>query len=354
MAGGRTPGPTGIRTDPTLGDFDELRAFRAHKSRAPGPLGLKAKEGSPDAGDAGGGSSAASAASQVTVPGPLLPKISMPPFKNAGPSVHPALPQSCQAGQRFSAPPTQTTTGFLLSSAEVATRRADIASAVARAKSSRPLAAANLQHWSDSTGSELVMSTATFLDLNSRLSDLLSDTRAEFEKGIKARLADSKHQQGSLLPEGTVRFLQFRDGIRPSITGPGIAPDLAIAVGAYLAHSVIWVKANPPTTSGGFLGIGQTKTWKVDILRWCVQVMDSYDWNFGAKTPIPVDPSQIQNVPLPPAAIKTRTFGPITTVEIQDDYFRDLEVSGGGKSYLVYTEPFDAPKSFQVPFTISI
>jgi hypothetical protein len=353
MAGGRTPGPTGIGTDPAEGDSDELRSLSGHKLRFAGPLGLKAKE-SPDGGDGGGGSSAPVVGSQVTVAGPTLPRGSMPPFVNAGPSVHPALPPSCQAGQRFSTPPTQSTTGTLLSASEVATRRADIASAIARAKVTRPLAAANLQHWLDNTGSELVMSTKTFLDFNSSLSNLLSDTSTKFEQGIKARLANPKHPQGSLLPEGTVRFLQFRDGVRPAITGAGIAPDLAIAVGAYLAHSVIWVKANPPTTSGGIFGIGATKTWKVDILRWCVQVMDCYDWNFGAKTPIPVDPAQIQNFPLPPAALTIRQFGPITTVEIKDDYFRDLEVSGGGKAYLVFTEPFDAPKIFLTQFTISI
>ena len=349
MAGGRTPGPIGTQAEHPFGVCDEIWSIHGHKSRRPGPLGLKAKEGPPD-----GGSSTPTSGSQATAPAPNLPTVSMPPFVNAGPSVHPALPASCQAGQRFSVPRTQTTTGTLLSASEVATRRADIAAAILRAKVSRPLAATNLQHWLDNSGSELVMPTSAFLNPNSRLFDLLSDTRTEFEKGVRARLADPKHQQGSLLPEGTVRFLQFRDGIRPFITGQGVAPDLAIAVGAYLAHSVIWVKANPPTTSGGFLGLGTTKTWKVDILRWCVQVMDCYDWNFGAKTPIPVDSSQIQNLPMPANAVKILRVGSFTVVEVQDDYFRDLEVSGGGKAYLVYTEPFDAPRSLQTPFTISI
>jgi hypothetical protein len=100
----------------------------------PGPLGLDALPTDAKADLLVAGANAPGA--QAEVGGPPLPHpIALPPFKNAGPSVHPALPASCQAGQFFGVPLTQKKTkGKLLSPMEVTRRRADIAAAIGRAR----------------------------------------------------------------------------------------------------------------------------------------------------------------------------------------------------------------------------
>ncbi len=118
----------------------------------------------------------------------------------------------------------------------------------------------------------------------------------------------------------------------------------------------IWVKVTSATTSGL---IFKDTTYTVEILRWCVQVMDTYDWNVGAITQMLVPKSELANLALPPEAI---TIGPElprtgeVVVTLHDTYFRDLEVSGGGKAFLVYTEPFDAPssKGLRNPFVVKL
>jgi hypothetical protein len=207
------------------------------------------------------------------------------------------------------------------------------------------------------------MPARPFLNIDSRVPEFLSyETRDELEKVIVARLKDRKHQQGTLLPSssalgsvGPVRFLQYRSGIRPFITKPGVAQDLATALGAFLVHSAVWVRATVKSKSGGLLGLGQDITYNVEVLRWCVQVYDCYDWNLNSVTSIPVPVNEVKNLPIPrEAATITPGFAGHVVVTVKDQYFRDLEVSGGGKAYLIYTEPFAAPSSIAVPFTVTI
>jgi hypothetical protein len=292
----------------------------------------------------------------------------MPPFANPGPQCHPALPPSGLPGGHYGVPPgVQRTTGNLLAPAEVQRRRGLVQNAINQARATRPLAAANLQHWLDNTGGELRMSSAPFLNPESGLEAFLQNTvRRELEAGIRARLTNANHQQGSLQPPGVVRFLQYRSGTRPSATGGvaalitgrySVAADLSIAVGAYYIHSTLWVRARPnPAHSGGFLGLGQATTWTVDILRWAVQVYDAYDWNLGAQTAIPIPPGvSLQNQGVPLEALNVQNYpGGIRTATTRDDWFRDLEVSGGGRAYLIYTDPFPAPAAVMGPFTVRV
>jgi hypothetical protein len=363
MGGQRTPGP--VRGDLSAVVSGEAFVGLA-KSFRPGPIGLKFQskadelDSSPSQLKAKPGDEKDQA---VEVNGPPPPgPIFLPPFKNKGPDQHPALPKECQAGVFFGVPPTQKTQGIRLSAAEVAKRRADIASAIKRATTDKPLSAKNLQHWLDGTGNLLKMPTAPFQHVDSRVPEFLADNaRPAFEKGITERLKNAKHQQGSLLPSSTskgatgpIRFLQHRDGIRPFITKPGIGGDLATALGAFLVHSALWVRATIKDKRGGFLGIGEDTIFEVEILRWCVQVYDSYDWNLASSTPIPIERKKLKDLLFPPDAVSVTNLGDIVVVTIKDQYFRDLEVSGGGKAYLVYTDPFPALKSVTVPFTITI
>jgi hypothetical protein len=151
--------------------------------------------------------------------------------------------------------------------------------------------------------------------------------------------------------------MQYRSGIRPFITGPMPGKDLATAVGAYLAHSAIWVQATIKSKSGGLLGIGQDTTFEITILQWWVQVMDCYDWNVGAITPLLIDPADVADLPLPPAAVDDHGIVPADgrrLLVLKDQYFRDLEVSGGGRSYFVFTDPFQAPKGVMSPFQVTL
>jgi hypothetical protein len=202
--------------------------------------------------------------------------------------------------------------------------------------------------------------TKPFLDPSSKLAEFLADdARDKFEKGIKERLKDKKHSQGTLLPSsssegavGPVRFLQYRSGTRPLITNSGVGGDLATAVGAYYIHSALWVQAK--ITKSSWVPLSDT-TYEVTVLRWCVQVYDCYDWNVSAATPIPVPDSLVQNLAFPPEAVnKITSMGGFTVIQVRDKYFRDLEVSGGGKAYMIYTDPFPCPSSVAVPWTITL
>jgi len=328
----------------------------------PGPIGKDvALPRNPSNSKAKSGGGTRKTVAGPTPPGPLV----MPGLKNAGVSTHPALPTGALSGI-FSLPDNPGTSGDVLDAAEVTKRRADIAAAIAKAKTTRPLSAANLQHWLDNTGTLLKMSSSDFLQGSSKLpAEILNfKTRDAFEKGIKERLKNKNHPQGTLLPSGTsvgdkgsVRFIQFRDGDRPSITGSNPGADLATAVSAYLAHSAAWVQATIKSKSGGFIGIGQDTTFEVTILQWWVQVMDVYDWNMGALTPILVNPADVANIPLPPEALDDKGMVPGVSQRLlllKDEYFRDLEVSGGGKSYYVFTDPFPAPKSVMSPFQVTL
>jgi Papain-like cysteine protease AvrRpt2 len=303
-----------------------------------------------------------------------LPEISppnailLPPYKTMpGPSGHPILPETCPSGGFYGDPPTrrQQTTGTKLSSAEIALRKLEIEQAIAAAKVDRPMSAINLQHWLDGTGKELIMSTAPFLKIDSNLpAFLFDDAKPAFKKGCIQRLENKSHPQGSLLPsvlrpgnKGPTRFLQYVSGTRPSSTATPLSMDLATAVGGYNIHSAIWVQATFMKSTGGIIGIGSKDEFEVEILRWCVQVYDVYDWNVSGigQTPFPIETTKLSSLPLPRGSMTVQNLpGGISVVTIKDQYFRDLEVSGLGKSYLLRTDPFSAPKSVTDKFEISI
>ncbi len=136
-----------------------------------------------------------------------------------------------------------------------------------------------------------------------------------------------------------------------------MSSDLSTALGAFNVHSAIWVQATYTGSSGGFIGIGKDDNYDVQILHWCVQCYDVYDWNVTgiASTPFPMSVADAQKIKLPPDAYTvTPLGGGMVMVNLKDSYFRDLEVSGGGRAYLVRSESFEAPSSVTGSFGIKI
>jgi hypothetical protein len=249
------------------------------------------------------------------------------------------MPTSCERGRIYGIPDTiSATRGTVLSPSVYADAMSGVAAAIAIARSEGLVYAAdNLEHWQNGTGSIKYMPVRPFFDPLNRLDEMFIDKHIPaFERGIASRVRNRSHPQGPLLPAGTTRFLQFRDGIRPRITAGGFpirANDIGIATGAYQCHSVMWVRAR---RSGS--------RYRVDILRWCAQIFDSYDWNVGGipLTDIPVSDSTYASLP---SSVRSRVvnYGAIRTIRVDDEEMRDIEVTGTPRSYLVYTEPFEVP-----------
>lgn len=308
----------------------------------------------------------------VDAPVPIL----YPSVRNMpGPDKHPQIVQECLTGAFYGDPPTrggQSTSGSILAPAEAAAKKAMIELALVFAAPQRPLSATNLRHWLDGSGTPLVMPSAPFQNVDSEVPTFLASTaRDAFEKGITARLKDRKHPQGTLLPakldpgnKGPVRFLQYESGPpSPSATKGGIATDLFTAVGSFNVHSVMWAQAAYVKSEGGVFGIGSDDVFDIDILKWCVQIYDVYDWNFSkAKppfTPFPLDDAQfatfLQKVKLPMDGVRVqKLFSNINVVFVADSLMRDLEVSGIGRAYLIRSEVFEAPGSVRGKFTIKV
>jgi hypothetical protein len=206
------------------------------------------------------------------------------------------------------------------------------------------------------------MGSAPFLDASVGLADHLMDNhRPRFEDGIEARLSNRSHPQGSLLPQGTTRFLQYMDSMRPDVRAPAgggsmpVTTDLAFALGGFIVHSAIWVRVTQ--VAQNLLGSDE---YTVEVLRWCVQIYDSYDWNLGDTTAIPIPDWAMAGSPPIPREFLVRgnlpeflNIGGYTFYRLRDDIFRDVEVSGGGHAFLIYSEPFSAPSSVTGPFTVS-
>ncbi|MGH6613675.1 hypothetical protein [Sphingomonas sp.] len=320
-----------------------------------------------DAGTNGGdgGSSAGSVGQKRTLPElPMPGPFAFPPADNMpGFAQHPALMATCPTGQFFGDPPTRKheTGGTVLTPNEAIQRQNDIIKAIAGANAQRPMSAAHLQHWLDGSASTVVMSNAPFKKADSGVPSFLAGTvRNKFESGCRDRLKNKSHSQGTLLPpaltpgaKGPVRFIQWRDGIRASAID---TPDLFTAVGMFNIHSAAWVQATFIKHEGGIPIIGGgDDVFEVEILHWCVQIYDVYDWNVTAQTPFPVEDADLGKLTLPPGAVTVRSVGAgMSVVMLKDSYFRDLEVSGIGRAFLVRTEPFEAPSSARGKFTIKI
>jgi hypothetical protein len=219
------------------------------------------------------------------------------------------------------------------------------------AQPERPRSVRFLNHYISASGQILRMQPTDFLnEPSTRFSEFLRNIALPaLEQGVRRRLRDPNDPQGTLRT-GQIRFIQHRDGIRPSATGGTYGPssvgsDMATSLGAYYIHSAIWVQAHQR---------GE-RLWTVNILRWYVQVYDWYNWNSGQDAYIPVPSSRIRSLPQPPwQEVRISNYGLFKVITTRDDWFRDLEVSGGARSYLVYTSPFEAPNEYRRPLQITL
>lgn len=298
-----------------------------------------------------------------------LPKpepIAFPSLKGiVGPAGQPSLPDCCPAGNFFGDPPTRnrSTSGVVLSTTDVARRRQLLAMAVSQVAADRPLSAANLQNWLNGRSATMVMASAPFLAYESGTTQFLArDARNKFTTAITKMLQDRNDPHGALLPDaltlgamGPVRFLQFEDAVDPLTFGSIRTSDLHTAVGRYNVHSAVWVRAvyrGKETTTN-------KDKFDVQFLRWCAQAYDVYDWNADATaiTPFPLSDAQYSMIEkmgdLGAGAFLTKAlFGP--TLTVNDRWLRDLEVSGGGRAFLVRSEAFEAPRAASAPLSIIV
>lgn len=290
-----------------------------------------------------------------------------------GPDKHPPLPASCPTGAFYGDPPTrrnQPTRGRLLSANEAATKKAILDTALAYAKARLPLAAENLLHWLGGTGTTKVLAADLFKKVESEVPTFLHEkARNAFEKGITERLKNPNHPQGTLRPatltpglKGPVRFVQHVDGVQPSIFSDA-SRNYQGALGGFNIHSVLWAQATFIGHKGGIIGIGGDDVFEIEILKWCVQIYDVYDWNNTSNVPL-IAPFTITNaelkvlltkVKLPIDGVRIQTLGFNTNaVFIADRLLSELEVSGVGRAYLIRSEAFEAPATARGKFTVKL
>jgi hypothetical protein len=240
--------------------------------------------------------------------------------------------------------------GKLLPDPEVTRRRQQVQEAINRSRPTYPLAAKNLQHWLDNTGRNVTMPGSVFQKPDSGFPAFLeSKHRPAIEGGIRNRLALPASDPRSLQPPGVTRVLTWCDSMRASPQAAGTERDLSIALGGFTVKSWVAVRARPtPSGTSGLRGRRE-----VEVLSWRVQICDRYKWFTAGVAPIPIPTAQLQQVPLPPDALQTMgSAGGITFIAVRDEWFKDLEASGGGRQYEVYSEVFDAPASIRSNFVL--
>jgi hypothetical protein len=238
--------------------------------------------------------------------------------------------------------------------------------AIARSKGYN-LAADNFQHWLNGTSSTKVIPATYFVDEKSGVPSFLAkdsnysepkDKGAlrAFKEGITARLRDSNHPQGTLRPaslvkdaKGPIRFLQFENGVTPSLIED---LDLFLGLGSFYVHSVIWAQAT---------WLGQSDGFSVEILKWCVQIYDVYDWNAGKDIAVPITNKEESDIkkefPQLPNGVTIELLIPVlgpTVLKIKDNVMRNLEVSGIGRAYLIRSETFEAPPKARASFKVKV
>jgi len=271
----------------------------------------------------------------------LIPSLSAAPFGN----------QDCLLEHSCSVSAATPVSGAPLSAAELASRRQQVQQSIDRARATYPVAAGNLQHWLDNTGSTRILPGATFQAADSGVPAFLEHGQLSqeahldmFHDGIQRRLSASDPE--SLLPVGTRRVLRYCNSMRASPVGTGVEGDLSIALGGFTVKSWVTLSARQVSSS-----IPLVTQYQVSVESWRVQVCDRYDWIAGAlaQMPIPLADSELVTIPFPPDAVQI-TPAPVpgySTVRLRDNWFRELEAAGGGRQYAVYSEIFDAPANLR-------
>lgn len=271
----------------------------------------------------------------------LVPSLSEAPHGN----------QQCLLEHSCSVSASTPVSGAPLSPAEVTTRRRQVQLAIDRSRATYPIAAGNLQHWLDGTGSTRILAGSIFQATDSGVPGFLESGQLsqyghleKFQEGVSRRLNASDPE--SLLPVGTVRVLRYCNSMRAFPTTGAIGADLSIALGGFTVKSWATLRARQVTSS-----LPLVTQYQVTVESWRVQVCDRYDWiaNAVAEMPMPVADAELGEMPFPAEAVQVTSIPGTghSTVRLRDDWFRQLEASGGGRQYALYSEIFDAPANLR-------
>jgi hypothetical protein len=276
------------------------------------------------------------------------------------------LPLQIQRQQDICTLPTEVISGDKLSQEELEDRRKKIQEAINGTKGIYPLAAANLQHWLDNSGTDrrLSLSDVNFASEDSGVPRYLRDVHRERIalkdkgnniQGITRRL-DRGHPE-TLYPAGEERVypkrvLRWQETMRPEleregVRSPGLEVELSFALGGFTVSSEVTVRAKDPSPG--------TVIKEVEVLSWSIQICDLYNFKTDtSKAIIPV-PIGIEVPPIPEGA--GGKIGDFPRLGYQlfttsDSWYNDVEVSGGAKQYRIFSDIFDAPESVRASFKV--
>lgn len=253
-------------------------------------------------------------------------------------------------------------TGRSLAADELARRIQGVRRAISRLQTTYPLATSNIAHWLDGRGATRVIPLSEF---NFSHSDtgipraLLETYRPQFEQGIRRRLNPSHpetlHAAGAeqtLRYCTSVRALPFRREPSGIVPTAGMESDLAVAFGGYIMMSNVRIR-----NAGGSGG-----RQEFEILSWRVQLCDRYNYNTNNTGAVPI-PAEVpiaslreleEAFPSGVMSVRENILGSgYHLVTTDDDWFIDIEASGGAQNYNMYSEEFDAPSSVTHNFVLN-
>ena len=171
-----------------------------------------------------------------------------------------------------------------------------------------PNASANLLHFLDASGTEMVMGTDIFKNHPATIEKLDGEHLDKFKAGAQRRLNDGTLKVGGppvdLIWTGTANAFSFLS-----------QDDLGLAVGGYTLCSKVTATASPAAS-------GASDQVSVKLDPWTVQAFDCYNWDPG------------KGIGLPGA---------------DDNDLCCLENAGKGRHFLVRTDPWQhAPETFVI------
>jgi hypothetical protein len=251
-----------------------------------------------------------------------------------------------------------------LPAAELANRRKQIQEAINQGKADYPIASDNIQHWLDNSGTDKILPLASvnFASEDSGVPQHLNDVHrlriAKEDKdgniqGITRRLNPGDTE--SLYPPGTERTLKWIDSMRAKafkstlggiVRSPQLELDLAVALGGFTVYSEVRIRALDPSPDQ------QIK--EVEVLSWKVQVCDIYDWIKDARANIIIPPGMDVPKVIPEDSIDRidEVMG-FKYVRVNDNWFAQVQKSGGAKTYKLFSEIFEAPANVKRNFSVS-
>jgi hypothetical protein len=247
---------------------------------------------------------------------------------------------------------------------ELANRRKQIQEAINQGKADYPIASDNIQHWLDNSGTDKILPLASvnFASEDSGVPQHLNDVHrlriAKEDKdgniqGITRRLNPGDTE--SLYPPGTERTLKWIDSMRAKafkstlggiVRSPQLELDLAVALGGFTVYSEVRIRALDPSPDQ------QIK--EVEVLSWKVQVCDIYDWIKDARANIIIPPGMDVPKVIPEDSIDRidEVMG-FKYVRVNDNWFAQVQKSGGAKTYKLFSEIFEAPANVKRNFSVS-